>query len=259
MPAPLERPRISVITATFNRRDLLERLYDSLLKQTMFPLEWIVVDDGSDDGTGQFISSVARAAPFEIIYLAQPNSGKHVALNRAASALRGEYCIIVDSDDMLRPDAIAVLKTAISDYPGPAYIFNVSVGPSVVPDESRGFARRFRYGDVFNTNGDRTRLISGELYRAYPFPVIEGERFLTEAVVWLPMHAAVDFIELSYRPVVVEYQVDGLSAKYKRLLMNNPRGSFLAFRSACGRISWKPAYFKFLLLHLIAAVGMIRK
>lgn len=259
MPAHLERPGISVITATFNRRDLLERLYDSLLKQTIFPLEWIVVDDGSDDGTGQFINGIAGGAPFEIVYLSQPNSGKHVALNRAASVLRGEYCVIVDSDDMLRPDAIAVLETAISDHPGPAYIFKVCVGANAVPDESHGSVRRFRYDDVFNANGDRTRLISAELYRAYPFPVIEGERFLTEAVVWLPMHAAVDFIELSYRPVVVEYQADGLSAKYKRLLMNNPKGSFLAFRSASGRISWKPAYFKFLLLHLIAAVGMIRK
>ena len=76
--------KITVFTATYNREKTLERLYNSLKKQTFKNFEWIVIDDGSTDSTRELIDKFRRCNNFfEIIYLEQNGLGKHVAMNKA--------------------------------------------------------------------------------------------------------------------------------------------------------------------------------
>ena len=64
--------KITVFTATYNREKTLERLYNSLKKQTFKNFEWIVIDDGSTDSTRELIDKFRRCNNFfEIIYLEQ--------------------------------------------------------------------------------------------------------------------------------------------------------------------------------------------
>ena len=109
----MELGKITVFTPTYNRANSLGRVYDSLCQQTYRNFEWIVIDDGSSDGTEEVIRQYKSNANFPIYYIYQENSGKHVAINRAVERTDSEFFIIADSDDAFKPEA---LKTFIDAW-----------------------------------------------------------------------------------------------------------------------------------------------
>ena len=94
----LTRPKVALITPTFNNGHLLNRLYKSIKSQTYKKFCWIVIDDGSTDSTK---SIVKEFEGLEIIYFRQKNSGPNSARNRAVKLMPTtcEYIIDIDSDD----------------------------------------------------------------------------------------------------------------------------------------------------------------
>jgi glycosyltransferase involved in cell wall biosynthesis len=98
---------ITVFTATYNRADTLPRVLESLRRQTLDPslFEWLIVDDGSSDGTRELVRGWTDT-PFAMRYSWQPNQGKHIAWNRAASDAQGELFVVLDSDDACVPLAL---------------------------------------------------------------------------------------------------------------------------------------------------------
>ncbi|MFW8695087.1 glycosyltransferase family 2 protein, partial [Mesorhizobium japonicum] len=69
---------ITVLTPTYNRATTLSRLFQSLCTQSNMSFEWLVVDDGSNDGTVDLLNEFSICAPFIIRIIRQENSGKHV-------------------------------------------------------------------------------------------------------------------------------------------------------------------------------------
>ena len=97
-------PLISVIIPTHNRRELLLRAIDSVLKQTHEELEIIVIDDASTDGTQ---SAVLDLHEERIQYVRLPEqSGACAARNKGVDMARGEYIAFHDSDDVFHPDKL---------------------------------------------------------------------------------------------------------------------------------------------------------
>ncbi|MEO8617172.1 MAG: glycosyltransferase family A protein [Luteolibacter sp.] len=96
-------PLVSVIIPTFNRAGTVRRSIDSALEQSYRPIEVIVVDDGSTDGTRAVLSSYGdRIRP---IY--QANCGPSAARNTGAFGAHGEFIAFLDSDDTWQPTKIA--------------------------------------------------------------------------------------------------------------------------------------------------------
>jgi glycosyltransferase involved in cell wall biosynthesis len=91
----LSGPLVSVIVPVYNRERFLAAALDSVFAQDYRPLEVIVVDDGSTDGT----AAVARSYP-EVRYLYQSNQGVAAARNAGVAASRGELLAFLDSDDL---------------------------------------------------------------------------------------------------------------------------------------------------------------
>ena len=60
--------KFTVFTPTFNRKELLEKLYKSLQKQTFKDFEWLIVDDGSTDGTGEKVKEFLEESKLDIKY-----------------------------------------------------------------------------------------------------------------------------------------------------------------------------------------------
>ena len=79
----------TVCTPAFNRAHTLERVFDSLVTQTLRDFEWLVVDDTSSDDTEALINRLASIADFQIRYSYQENQGKHIAVNRRSSVGAG--------------------------------------------------------------------------------------------------------------------------------------------------------------------------
>jgi glycosyltransferase involved in cell wall biosynthesis len=96
-------PRISVILPVYNREHSVARAIRSVLGQTHPPLELIVVDDGSTDGTRAVLESFAS----QITVIERPHAGAYVARNRGLRHAHGELIAFIDSDDVWLPDRLA--------------------------------------------------------------------------------------------------------------------------------------------------------
>ena len=86
---------ISVIIPTYNRKHTLSRAINSVIDQTYEPFEIIIVDDGSTDGTKEWLPK--RYPSVQYIY--QPNSGVSVARNVGIKSAQGDWISLLDSDD----------------------------------------------------------------------------------------------------------------------------------------------------------------
>ncbi len=106
---------ISVVIPTYNRARFLRRALDSVYNQSLLPQEVIVVDDGSDDDTADFI----RHRYPEVRYQYQPKRGVSSARNRGIEMSCGEWVALLDSDDAWQPNKLHRQCTALqanSDY-----------------------------------------------------------------------------------------------------------------------------------------------
>lgn len=99
---------VSVVMPTFNRLHVLPRAIDSVLGQTVPVTELIVVDDGSTDGTVDYLRNRA-GEDSRIRLVAASHSGAAAARNRGIAVAEGEYVAFQDSDDEWAPDFLARL------------------------------------------------------------------------------------------------------------------------------------------------------
>lgn len=108
----MSHPLVSVVIPAFNAERFLGEAIESVLGQTYAPVETIVVDDGSSDGT------VAVANGYgEVTVIEQPNAGPAAARNRGFAASRGELIAFHDSDDAMTPDKLEVQAGLLIDEP----------------------------------------------------------------------------------------------------------------------------------------------
>ena len=98
-------PRISVILPTFNRAAYIAAAIDSVLAQSMPVHDFVVIDDGSSDGTRE---AVERYRP-HVRYVHQVNQGKVAAIERGLAETSGDLVWIMDDDDIACPNALAAL------------------------------------------------------------------------------------------------------------------------------------------------------
>ncbi len=99
---------VSVVVPVWNVAGLLPRCLDSLLAQTHRPLEIIVVDDGSLDGSGDVLLRYHERHP-EVQVVSQRHRGIGPARNAGLSVAHGEYVFFVDADDWVEPDFVSDL------------------------------------------------------------------------------------------------------------------------------------------------------
>ena len=106
-----ERARVSVVIPTYNRKEFLEQAVETVQLQTYEPLECVVVDDGSTDGTSEYLESLDYDALCPIYH--EENRGQSAARNSGIEAATGEYVLFLDSDDILYPHAAETLVSAM--------------------------------------------------------------------------------------------------------------------------------------------------
>jgi len=104
-------PKISIVTATYNRGDVLPRAIESIKGQTFRDYEHIIVDDGSTDDTKKVVSHVDDS---RIKYVRlNTNMGCAAAFNKGVEEARGEYISFLDSDDEYLPQRLEITNKVL--------------------------------------------------------------------------------------------------------------------------------------------------
>jgi glycosyltransferase involved in cell wall biosynthesis len=232
-------PYLTILTPTYNRANTLMKCFESLCQQTFQDFQWLIIDDGSTDGTGTLINEIKqREHKFHIDYYYKPNGGKHTAINYAHKYISGDIVLILDSDDYLTEDAASTIKYYWDKYNNDKTLCGLSflkvkidgseyrtVGSEYPFDEYRSNYISCRINE--NVEGDKCEIIRSELLRKYPFPVLGEERFLGEGYLWASVARDYDTIYINKGIYVCEYLEDGLTMSGRKMRISNPLGGML--------------------------------
>ncbi len=140
----------SVILPTYNRKLCIGRAIDSLLSQSFNRFELIVIDDGSSDGTKDFLEDKYNKElnDRKIRYIKlEENKGVSFARNEGLKRSQYEWVAYLDSDNQMRPDFLGTFSNYIIRYP-----------------EKKAFyaqARKVNSGEIVGHEFDFNRLIHG--------------------------------------------------------------------------------------------------
>ena len=236
-------PLISILTPTYNRGKLLLPLYESLKNLTFEDFEWLIVDDGSEDDTEQYVLSwIAhniQNAEFPIRYIKKSNGGKHTAINRGVREANGELILILDSDDTLPADSLATIAQYYEQCKGykdcagvcglMAHHDGQLIGTGFPKEPMYESALQFRYAEEGNVTGDLLEVYKTSVMREFPFPEIDNERFCPESLVW--NRIANKYKLFCFNKVVYyrDYLEGGLTSKIVRIRMNSPIASTMTY------------------------------
>lgn len=134
----MTRPLVSVVIPAYNHARFVTEAVRSALGQEGVPLEVVVVDDGSTDGTREVVQRIDDP---RLQVLAQENRGAHAALDAGIRRSSGDYLALLNSDDRFAPDRLTRALDVLRADPGLAL-----VGSHVTVIGADGRARGVKHG-----------------------------------------------------------------------------------------------------------------
>ncbi|MGL5693057.1 MAG: glycosyltransferase family 2 protein, partial [Peptostreptococcaceae bacterium] len=257
----MHKPTITVFTPTYNRGYIIQKCYESLKKQTYKNFEWLIYDDGSSDNTKEIVDDFIKENIMNIRYYYGKNSGKHVAINRGSDLARGELFFIVDSDDYLTDNSLELVKEAWESIDEKEKFVGVSGKRYLVNRQNKDFNFNEKYYDAdsikFNLIDknlqDKAEVYSTKILKKYKFPEFDGEKFITEAVVWYKLAEEGYKIRWFNKNIYIcEYLEDGLSANFFKQRINSIKGTCDSYNKLSSfnlplkyKIRYKINYFRY--------------
>lgn len=236
--------KISILTPTYNRADLLPQLYKSIVSNLKedINIEWLIMDDGSIDDTQILVSNFKQYENLEIKYYFQKNSGKMTALNELAIRATGDLIIECDSDDYFCNRAFRNIKSAYNDVDNSknkyyALCFlkydknNQNIGKDFKNEDSTMFDLYFREGE----DGEKALVYYAEIRKKYKYKLAYKEKFVTEARMYHKMDLKYK-IKCFNEPIMIcEYQKNGYTKNIDKIFKENPSGYFEYFKEILQR------------------------
>lgn len=202
-------------------------------KQTSKDFEWLLIDDGSTDGTKNIVEEMKQAADFPVRYIYKENGGKHTALNLGVQHITSELTFIVDSDDTLVPDAIETILEYYSKYKSHTDLCGYSFlrkfpdgkvnGKPFELDEKIGTYIECRI-NADDTQADKAEVFYTRCLKEYPFPEYKAEKFLGEDIVWIRMALKYQMVHINKAIYVGNYLDDGLTKNRRKNNIKSPCG-----------------------------------
>ena len=221
---------ICVFTPTYNRKYTLERLYESLKRQSFRDFRWLVVDDGSSDGTDELIASFSseEAIPIEYVYVS--NGGKQRAHDLAVSMCDDELFFVVDSDDYLVDNALQLIVERWARVRGKDNVAGLlglmgedtstPLGTRMPKDVS--FSTQWDlYGSGFK--GDISLIYRTDVLKKFPFDVDPDEKFIPETYVYYRIDQHYTCALIDEILTIAKYLPDGYSHSFPKNVIANPK------------------------------------
>ncbi|WP_246056207.1 glycosyltransferase family 2 protein [Alteribacter natronophilus] len=242
---------LTVFTPTYNRAFCLPQLYLSLLRQSRKDFVWLIIDDGSTDGTADLVKSWTAEGLIDIRYHYQQNQGMHGAHNTAYELIDTELNVCIDSDDELAEGAVEKILSFWSSY-GSSRVSGIAgldldrrgniIGTKLPEDVSRStlFDLYYKYG----VTGDKKLVYRTELTKKYPYPLFRGERYVGLAYKYYRLDEDYELLLLNEPLCVVEYLEDGSSMNMLSQYYRNPKG-FSFYRKELMKLPFVDLKFKY--------------
>ena len=232
--------KITVFTPTYNRAYILPELYQSMLRQNCYDFEWLVIDDGSTDGTEALVTQWAEeTSQFAIRYYKTANGGKPRAINKALELIENPYIFIIDSDDYMTDDVLEFLNSQIGLIDTKEDIAGIGLMRGNTAQRPLGHPRfgNRSYIDApnrerknYGLNFDCNEMYKVEVLKKFPFQVWPGELFAPEEISLDSMGLAGYKIRWFNKVgVISEYLSDGLTVNAFGLMQKNPMGYAMLF------------------------------
>ncbi len=178
-------PTFSIVITTYNRARIVCRCIDACLAQTFADFEIVVVDDGSGDDT-QAVLAERYDDPRLRVVAHESNRGINPSRHTGATNARGEWVVVVDSDDELLPEALERLHELIAVLPDGVRVLRSRqlhddghITPSFVPDGPYGYEGRIRWAEAEGGN-DAARCLQRAVFAETPY--IDGRRGAMETL-----------------------------------------------------------------------------
>lgn len=253
-----ESPVITVFTPTYNRISTLGRTYDSLCTQTYKNFIWLIIDDGSSDGTEEIVRQWIEAGKIQIEYHFKENGGMHTAHNLAYSLIKTELNVCIDSDDFMPADAIEKINSFWIENKNLKFsgivALNADLNNKIIGSKLPETIKSSTLGDIYNKHGvrgDKKLVYRSEVTREFPpYPEYKNEKLV-------PLSYKYKLIDQKYELLImnevicnVDYQEHGSSNTILKQYFQSPRG-FAEYRKLI--LQYSP-YFK---EKLIAAIHYV--
>lgn len=231
------RPTLTVFTPTYNRAYTLHLCYESLLRQTCKDFIWLIIDDGSSDGTKELVEKWINSGEVEIQYHFQENQGMHGAHNTAYSLLDTELNVCIDSDDYMPDDAVEKITSFWRTYGGNKYAGIVGLDADrtgkVIGTKMPENLKASTLGELYSlqkVKGDKKLVYRTELTKnTPPYPIFSGEKYCPLSYKYILIDQQYPLLILNETLCHVEYLQDGSSLNMINQYKKNPNG-FSFFR-----------------------------
>ncbi len=229
--------KISVLTSTYNRGNLLKKLYNSLIQNSNYnvDVQWLIIDDGSKDDTKNIVKDFKDENKIEIKYFYQENQGKMLAINKLVKEANGDLIIECDSDDYFTEDAFDIIKNEYqkcdkSDIYALCFLKydqnGNNMGNLFKNEKTTMFDLYFKEGE----NGEKALVFFADVRKKYKHELEHNEKFVTEARMYHKMDVKYKMICINKPIMICEYQKDGYSKNIIKQFKNNPYGYYKYFQ-----------------------------
>ncbi len=224
---------VTVFTPTYNREELLRRLYASLCQQTSQDFLWLIIDDGSSDSTKELVQTWINEGIIEIQFHFKENGGMHTGHNAAYQLIETELNVCIDSDDYMPNDAVdKIIKkwNTVRDKTKMAGLIGLDadcegkiIGTKIPESLSTGSLTSLY--ENHGVKGDKKIVLKTEIVKKFPaYPEYSGEKLVPLGILYLMIGYEFDFLYSNDVYCIVEYQPDGSSNSIFKQYKQSPRG-----------------------------------
>lgn len=232
---------VSIFTPTYNRAPTLRRCYESILDQGYLEkIEWVVINDGSNDHTDEIIKEIISENKIKLVYVRQGNQGKQASWNKALGLAQGKYFVGLDSDDALSSLSLfRIIESNLSlleeeDVIG---IRCLAINTLTQKPSARSISNcnlKLSWFDEFsskNNLGERIDILKTEIIRSFPYPIEKNIKFIPE--VWFYANISRAGYNFIYTPEVLRlfFDNDTTNRLSRTNVFKHAKGHYIA-RSA---------------------------
>lgn len=224
--------RLTIFTPTYNRAHTLTRLYESLCNQTCNRFEWLIIDDGSTDGTGELIEKFKKENKIRTSYVWKENGGLYTGYNKAYELIETELNVCVDSDDYMPETAVELIlnkweKEGSSSYAGIVGLdfyagTDIPIG-GYFPANMHDCFFLYLYIKKIHKADSKYVLRTDLMKKVAPQVGFEGEKNFNPVFMQLKVCDQYPLLVLNENLCFVDYQQNGMAKNIYRQYFDSPR------------------------------------